>query len=290
MQQVRNRRPPPPDAVPQGLAAEPVRREQSFADAMAAQRAAAAQEQAARAAQPTLWDTLRLIPGAKVFPVAGIMNGRCTCGNPDCNTPDQHGKVRAGKHPFVAWREAATNDPAQIEAWMRQFPGCNWGLATGAASGVWVLDSDGDDGRASLERLNAILGELPPTLSQTTGRGEHHFFRTTGTPVRNSAGRLAGRRFTPPTRISDRLPQGQLAGLPVAGADRALSAPPLSGPGRHHSLRTACMGVAAAADHLPDAPGSPRKVTLVQSRPNRWRYLRRRSASLVESRLEREAL
>src|SRR5271169_791504 len=54
------------------------------------------------------------------------------------------------KKPYIKWKAGATSDIAQLEAWAVQFPGCNWAVATGERSGVWVLDVDGPEGRASL--------------------------------------------------------------------------------------------------------------------------------------------
>jgi hypothetical protein len=85
-----------------------------------------------------------------------------------------------GKLPLLkGWPEAATSDIAQLEAWTVQFPGCNWGLATGTASGLVVIDVDGAEGRASLADLDRQGLTLPAALTVTTGRtdgGEHLYF------------------------------------------------------------------------------------------------------------------
>src|SRR5579863_10148090 len=66
----------------------------------------------------------------------------------------------------------ATKDPAQIRAWWQRWPSGNVSIATGAASGVAVLDVDprhgGDD---TLEALQAELGKLPETPTVLTGGG-----------------------------------------------------------------------------------------------------------------------
>lgn len=86
----------------------------------------------------------------------------------------------SGKHPLIGrWPEAATSDIAQLEAWAHQYPACNWGLATGAASGLVVIDVDGVEGRASLADLERQGLTLPATLTVTTGRtdgGEHRYY------------------------------------------------------------------------------------------------------------------
>jgi Bifunctional DNA primase/polymerase, N-terminal/Primase C terminal 1 (PriCT-1) len=90
--------------------------------------------------------------------------------------------VEAGnkKPPLVkGWPEKATCHAGQIEAWASKFPGCNWGVATGAQSGVFVLDCDGEAGRALLAALESQHGKLPATLTSRTGRidgGEHRWF------------------------------------------------------------------------------------------------------------------
>jgi hypothetical protein len=55
------------------------------------------------------------------------------------------------KTPLVKeWQKLATSDLGQLEAWAVQFPDCNWGMATGPRSGVFVLDVDGEPGVAAL--------------------------------------------------------------------------------------------------------------------------------------------
>jgi putative DNA primase/helicase len=71
-----------------------------------------------------------------VFPLHSVRDGRCSCGH-DC------GK-NAGKHPRLKGGfKVATTDAAQIEAWWRKWPDANIGIATGAISGVVVVDVDG---------------------------------------------------------------------------------------------------------------------------------------------------
>jgi len=95
-----------------------------------------------------------------------------------------------GKLPLVkGWPEEATSDIAQLEAWQHQHPACNWGLATGKASGLVVIDIDGTEGRASLADLERQGLTLPATLTVTTGRadgGEHrYYFGSSGVEIRN---------------------------------------------------------------------------------------------------------
>ena len=87
----------------------------------------------------------------------------------------------SGKLPLVkGWPEAATTDLVQLEAWAHLYRACNWGLATGSASGLAVIDVDGVEGRASLAVLERQGFTLPVTLTVTTGRadgGEHRYYR-----------------------------------------------------------------------------------------------------------------
>ena len=107
--------------------------------------------------------------GWHVFPLHSIRDGRCTCGQ-DC------GK-NAGKHPRVKGGfKVATVDNRQIEAWWRKWPDANIGIATGAVSGIMVIDVDGEKGLATLLALVARHGALPLTAVVKTARGWHLYF------------------------------------------------------------------------------------------------------------------
>jgi hypothetical protein len=85
----------------------------------------------------------------------------------------------------------ATTDPIEIENWWHQNPHYNLASATGAVSGLFVIDLDGADAEAELRKLEAKYGELPVTVESITGRGRHLFFKCRERPVRNSAGKIA---------------------------------------------------------------------------------------------------
>jgi len=86
----------------------------------------------------------------------------------------------------------ATTDPERINGWWRSVPDLNVGIATGAASGVFVLDVDGDDGEASLRKLETEHGNLPTTIEVITGKGRHCYFRIGEYgPITNSASQIA---------------------------------------------------------------------------------------------------
>src|SRR5262245_64566830 len=58
-------------------------------------------------------------------------------------------KAPATRHGF----KEATSDPRIVDGWWQGWPDLNIGIATGKASGVWVLDVDGETGEASLAAL-----------------------------------------------------------------------------------------------------------------------------------------
>ena len=84
----------------------------------------------------------------------------------------------------------ATTDPDIIQAWWQQQPDNNIAIATGAASGIFVVDVDGLDAEAALRRLEAEHGALPATVEVITARGRHIYFKWPQEPVRNSAGKI----------------------------------------------------------------------------------------------------
>jgi hypothetical protein len=87
----------------------------------------------------------------------------------------------------------ATTDPDRIRFYWRQHPTADVAIATGAISGIVVLDDDtgkgGARGRIELERR---IGKLPPTFEVLTGGGGRHlYFAHPGVEVRCSAGKFA---------------------------------------------------------------------------------------------------
>lgn len=102
-------------------------------------------------------------------------------------------KPIAGTHGLTD----ASCELGQVAAWWKRWPEANIGLVTGAASGCFVLDLDGDVGIESLLDLAARNGRLPATVRQSTGKGGHLLFawpnsaRAGAAEIRNSAGRIA---------------------------------------------------------------------------------------------------
>ncbi len=103
-----------------------------------------------------------------VFPVHGTKNGRCTCGNAEC--PDE-GKHPRSKHGF----KDATTHEAKIRSWWSKWPEANIGIATGAVSGIVVIDVDpAHGGNDSLEAAKKSLGPLSAGPVARTGGGGRH--------------------------------------------------------------------------------------------------------------------
>lgn len=83
--------------------------------------------------------------------------------------------------------KTATTSVQQLRTWWNDGrANFNVGIATGAVSGFWVLDLDGDQAEAALVALQAKHGALPATVEQATGKGRHLCFAwDPDRPVRN---------------------------------------------------------------------------------------------------------
>lgn len=94
-----------------------------------------------------------------------------------------------GKKPAItAWPQVATADRAQLDRWLLEFPGENFGVACGLGSKIFVVDIDGEVGALSFAKLEAIHGPLPPTYEVETARGRHLYFnQPPDIPTKNQA-------------------------------------------------------------------------------------------------------
>ena len=79
-------------------------------------------------------------------------------------------RPRAKEPACAAGCKDATTDPGTIERWWREEPDYNIAIATGAASGVFVVDIDGVDAENQLKKLEARHGALPATVEAITPR------------------------------------------------------------------------------------------------------------------------
>lgn len=97
-----------------------------------------------------------------------------------------------GKIPATArGLKDATTDLDIIREWWRRDPLFNVGIATGKASGFFVIDVDEIDAEFKLRELELELGELPPTVEVITARGRHIYFKTPARVIYNSVGKIA---------------------------------------------------------------------------------------------------
>jgi hypothetical protein len=92
------------------------------------------------------------------------------------------------------WQRRATTEADTLAAWWARWPDAGIGIATGAASGVIVVDVDprhgGDDSLHDVEREH---GELPATWRcLTAGGGVHVYLAHPGGAVGNRAGLWPG--------------------------------------------------------------------------------------------------
>ena len=81
--------------------------------------------------------------GLPVFPLHGKgWNGKCSCGNPDCDKPGKHART-----------EEATTDPSVIERYWTECPDDEIGVPLGSSSGFVALLIDGAAGQKTLRAL-----------------------------------------------------------------------------------------------------------------------------------------
>jgi hypothetical protein len=129
--------------------------------------------------------------GWPVFPLWGRDGDKCDCGDANCKQPGKHPIGTLAPHGF----KNATTDAALIERWWKKHPYAGIGLATGAVSGLVVIDVDiknkNHTGWDSLGLLEGELGELPveTRLASTPSRGRHIYFRYVE-GIRSSGGKL----------------------------------------------------------------------------------------------------
>lgn len=137
------------------------------------------------------------VRGWRVFPVHGIVDGRCSCQR-DCSSPGKHPLVRRGLHE-------GTTDRRVIEEWLARWRFANIAISTGE---LVVIDIDLP---SALVSLDALIGKLPRTLTTLTGGGGVHlYFR--GRNLRNHAGYLPG--------------LGELSGIDLRATGGYVVAPP----------------------------------------------------------------
>ncbi|MCO5172388.1 MAG: bifunctional DNA primase/polymerase [Planctomycetes bacterium] len=192
--------------------------------------------------------------GWAVIPLHSPRTGRtCSCGKATCESQGKHPRTSHGV------KDATTNEET-IRMWWGAWPDANVGIACGPASGLDVLDVDGDEGRAALADLEQQHGPLPTTMCSTTGSGgNHHLFTHRPEAALNNSAKFAdsldtrghgGYIVAPPSRhVSGgiyRWDEGRgPAGVPPQPTPDWLMAPV----SRHR--RSSCRSVSSLTGSLP---------------------------------------
>jgi hypothetical protein len=99
-----------------------------------------------------------------------------------------------GKRPLTLHGfKDATTDEARIREYWQKWPDANIGIATGAVSGIIVLDVDKRKGGIeTLAQLEKEHGPLPNTIKVKTGDGFHFYFKHPGGHIPCRANILPG--------------------------------------------------------------------------------------------------
>lgn len=104
--------------------------------------------------------------------------------------------VGSAHQPVVAFSEASSNDPKQLDKWWRNAASMR-NIAVHTGGGLCVIDCDvKGNGRDNFEALSEKNGGLPYTFTVNTASGGLHYYfhyRFDGKtdPIHNSAGKLA---------------------------------------------------------------------------------------------------
>jgi putative DNA primase/helicase len=126
--------------------------------------------------------------GWPIFPVTWMIDGKCSCGREDCNSPGKHPLVKEGFY-------AATTDLEKIKQWHEHWPEANWGMRTGdksaGGSGIVVIDIDHKtDGFITWDILREENPGPIETVTVATGNGGEHlwFLYPEGVDIKSGAG------------------------------------------------------------------------------------------------------
>ena len=114
-----------------------------------------------------------------VLPLHSPQGGStCSCGRLGCSSVGKHPRTPHGVHD-------ATKDLTQIREWWSQWPDANIGVATGAVSGLIVVDIEpSNDGNSTFHDLaQAYKSEIASVRARTGGGGRHLYYTYQETPL-----------------------------------------------------------------------------------------------------------
>ena len=134
-----------------------------------------------------LWALYHAALGFPVLPLHSVVNGQCSCADPDCRSPAKHPRTPHGV-------KDASRDPKQIRAWFEKWPEANVGIATGSESGLIVIDIDPrNGGEVSFAQLRKELPDAFVDLMEVrTGSGGRHLQFQCSDPLPSRANILPG--------------------------------------------------------------------------------------------------
>jgi hypothetical protein len=92
----------------------------------------------------------------RVLPIHGVVDGRCTCGNAECESPGKH-PISSLVHNGV---KGATTEVRKIRAWHRRHPDMNYAVAIHGIAVIIALlqvDSVNDRTRWPIPRATVNL-------------------------------------------------------------------------------------------------------------------------------------
>lgn len=159
------------------------------------------------------------------------------------------------KRPLIpGWQKAATDDyEGVIDTWAEAYPGCDWGVPTGAANGVTVLDIDAPEGWETLKTMGITV---EPTYM--TPSGGAHVYLAYEPGLRNSAGKLG-------PGLDIRGDGGYVVAYDYEAAENALGAPL---PPLHPTLQAILQKSFKEATRLPNEGGTG--VVVVEGGRNQY--------------------
>lgn len=133
--------------------------------------------------------------GWNVVPDHGLTkDNRCTCPDPNCNSPGKHPRMERGSVE-ERYRREGTTSTTLIKSWWQRWPDSNLAIVCGGSSNLVVVDVDPRNG--GLDTLTDLLsnygGRLKTRTAQSGGGGLHLYFsHPGGEKIRNRIGLLPG--------------------------------------------------------------------------------------------------